>query len=56
MANILLIEDNEQNMYLCTYILESRRHLVRQAWSGRDGVAAAKSFPPDLIVLDIQLP
>ncbi len=56
MANILLIEDNEQNMYLCTFILESRRHLVKQAWSGREGVAAARNEPPDLIILDIQLP
>ena len=56
MAHILLIEDNEQNMYLTTFILKSRSHRVRQAWSGREGLAAANDDPPDLIILDIQLP
>ncbi len=53
---ILVIEDNEQNMYLCTYILTSRGYEVVQARSGRDGIASALEHQPDLIILDIQLP
>ena len=53
---ILVIEDNEQNMYLCSYILTSRGYGVVQARSGRDGIASALEHQPDLIILDIQLP
>jgi two-component system, cell cycle response regulator DivK len=56
MAKILVIEDNEQNMYLCTFILNSHHHDVIQARSGREGVEIAKTALPDLIILDIQLP
>ena len=53
---ILVIEDNEQNMYLTTFILESHGHQVLQAWDGRQGIETAGEAHPDLIVLDIQLP
>ena len=56
MAKILIIEDNEQNMYLCTFILKSHHHDVIQAWSGREGLEIAQTTLPDLIILDIQLP
>jgi two-component system, cell cycle response regulator DivK len=56
MANILVIEDNEQNMYLCTFILKSHGHEVIQAHNGRVGIQLAQSSLPDLIILDIQLP
>lgn len=55
-ANILLIEDNEQNRYLVTFLLEQRGHAVATAASGPAGIARAESAPPDLILLDIQLP
>jgi two-component system, cell cycle response regulator DivK len=53
---ILVIEDNEQNMYLVTFILEKHDYKVLQAQNGRDGLAIAKENPIDLILLDIQLP
>jgi two-component system, cell cycle response regulator DivK len=56
MAKILVIEDNPQNMYLCTFILKSHKHEVLQAFSGREGIAAVEKNQPDLILLDIQLP
>lgn len=54
--NILVIEDNEQNMYLVTFILEKHDYHVLQAQTGREGLALAKENPIDLILLDIQLP
>jgi len=53
---ILLIEDNEQNIYLLTFLLEKNGYEVIQAMNGIDGIAYAKENTPDLILLDIQLP
>jgi CheY-like chemotaxis protein len=53
---ILIIEDNEQNLYLVTFILEKNGYRVLQARSGDEGVRLAESSEPDLILLDIQLP
>jgi two-component system cell cycle response regulator DivK len=53
---ILVIEDNEQNLYLTTFILESRGYPVIQARDGREGIEMARREKPDLILLDIQLP
>lgn len=53
---ILLIEDNEQNRYLATFLLERHGYRVEVAVDGKSGIAAAEADPPDLILLDIQLP
>jgi two-component system, cell cycle response regulator DivK len=55
-AKILVIEDNEQNMYLVTFILEKYDYFVLQAFNGLDGVDLACRHKPDLVLLDIQLP
>ena len=53
---ILLIEDNEQNRYLLTFLLENRGYQVRSFPDGLRGIEAAQTFTPVLILLDIQLP
>lgn len=53
---ILLIEDNEQNRYLATFLLERHGYEVAAATDGHQGVELAHTFEPDLILLDIQLP
>jgi len=53
---ILLIEDNEQNRYLLTFLLEQNGDCVIAAEDGFRGVEMARSRLPDLILLDIQLP
>lgn len=53
---ILLIEDNEQNRYLATFLLEHRGHTVVPARDGPEGIELARRVRPDLILLDIQLP
>jgi two-component system, cell cycle response regulator DivK len=55
-AKILVIEDNEQNRYLVTFILEKHDYQVIQASNGQEGVSLACQQNPDLILLDIQLP
>jgi CheY-like chemotaxis protein len=53
---VLVIEDNEQNMYLMRFLLEKHGFQVADARSGRQGLEMASRVCPDLILLDIQLP
>ena len=53
---ILVIEDQEQNLYLMKYLLGTRGHRVVLARDGSEGIEAARREAPDLILLDIQLP
>ncbi len=53
---ILLIEDNAQNRYLASFLLEHRGHEVIEAETGPEGLELAARLRPDLILLDIQLP
>jgi two-component system cell cycle response regulator DivK len=55
-AKILLIEDNPENRYLVTFLLEQHGHEVIAAESGHRGLELAAKVRPDLILLDIQLP
>lgn len=55
-ATILLIEDNEQNRYLATFLLEQHGYRVVAAEDGRAGIESASRLGPDMILLDIQLP
>lgn len=55
-AKILLIEDNEQNRYLLTFLLEQHGYKVVSAQTGPMGLEMAAEVGPDLILLDIQLP
>ncbi|WP_028573925.1 response regulator [Desulfonatronovibrio hydrogenovorans] len=53
---LLVIEDNEQNLYLMKFLLESNGYQVVEALDGRTGIEKALSILPDAILLDIQLP
>jgi two-component system, cell cycle response regulator DivK len=54
--SVLLIEDNEQNRYLVTFLLERSGFTVRSFANGAGGIEAARAKIPALILLDIQLP
>lgn len=56
MAKILLVEDNENNIYLVSYLLESRGHTLFIARTGDDALPLAASSGYDLVLMDIQLP
>lgn len=53
---ILMIEDNEQNRYLASFLLEACGWKMLHAEDGPSGLALARTFDPALILLDIQLP
>ena len=53
---ILIIEDNEQNRYLATFLLEKAGYAVVPASDGPLGIELAGRVQPKLILLDIQLP
>jgi two-component system cell cycle response regulator DivK len=56
MKKILVVEDNEKNMYLMSYIIEKMGHKPIRAVTGEQGVEMAVTEQPDLILMDIQLP
>jgi len=56
MKRVLVIEDNDINLYLMRTILEKLGHHVIEAQDGINGVKLAKMERPDLILMDIQLP
>ncbi len=55
-CTVLLIEDNEANRYLARFLLEKHGIRVVQAMNGAEGVAMALENPPDLILMDIEMP
>jgi two-component system cell cycle response regulator DivK len=54
--SVLLIEDNEQNSYLTTFLLEKHGFNVVSVSDGSAGIDMAEKLLPNLILLDIQLP
>ena len=53
---VLLIEDNAENRYLATFLLERHGWAVTAAEDGPRGLELAARLMPALILLDIQLP
>ena len=56
MKHVLAVEDGEDILELITYNLEREGYEVTGATTGEDGIDAARSEKPDLILLDLMLP
>ena len=56
MKRILVIEDNEKNMYLISFILKKNGYEVIEAWTGEEGAEIAIKEKPEGVLMDIQLP
>ncbi len=56
MTKVLVIEDNEKNRYLISFLLKGAGFEVIEAVTGEEGVEMAISKRPDLVLMDIQLP
>jgi two-component system cell cycle response regulator DivK len=55
-TKILVIEDNEDNRRIVRDLLTSAGYEVIEAVTGQEGVTAAETQGPELILMDIQLP
>lgn len=56
MAKILIVDDSETHLYSLKKLVEGAGHDVITATSGEEGVEAATSQMPDLILMDIVMP
>lgn len=53
---ILHIEDNPENRLLMYRVLTAEGYIVEEASDGNSGLQKAAESPPDLILMDINLP
>jgi two-component system, cell cycle response regulator DivK len=53
---VLVVEDNELNLKLFCDLLRAHDFAVAPVSDGREAVAKAREFAPELIVMDIQMP
>ena len=55
-GNILIVDDTPENLQILSATLSERGYKVRGVVKGQMALRAAKSAPPDLILLDIIMP
>jgi two-component system cell cycle response regulator DivK len=53
---ILVVEDNPLNLKLVRDVLQFAGYDVAEAQSGEEGLLVAEADPPDLVLMDLQLP
>ena len=53
---VLVVEDNELNLKLFCDLLRAHGWIAEPVRDGREAVARARDFRPDLIVMDMQMP
>jgi two-component system cell cycle response regulator DivK len=56
MAKILIVEDNALNIKLFCDLLAAHGHEPEAVTDSRNALEAARTFEPDLVITDIQLP
>jgi two-component system, OmpR family, response regulator ChvI len=56
MANITLVDDDENIVTSVSLALESHGHTVKSYYDGASGLAALEAEPPDLAILDVKMP
>jgi two-component system, cell cycle response regulator DivK len=57
MTTALIIEDNDDNMALISFILQSHGYDTVKSWSGEEGMQRlSENHELDFVILDIQLP
>ena len=55
-ASVLVIDDDPQIRQLIARLLQPAGYRVEEAGSAREGMEKLRTSPPDLILLDMQLP
>jgi CheY-like chemotaxis protein/signal transduction histidine kinase len=56
MDRILIVDDNQQNLYMLKILLETNGYQVESASDGREALDLAHQSPPDLVISDILMP
>lgn len=54
--DILIVDDLVENIRFLSDFLTARNYQVRKAINGKTALMAIQAFPPDLILLDINMP
>lgn len=55
MAKVLCIDDDVDVVETCESFLKEEGHTVEKAYNSKEGLSKAKSFKPDLILLDVMM-
>src|SRR4051812_31265715 len=56
MAQILVIEDDDSIRQLISLVLTDAGHTIVEAVNGREGLVAAESMAPNLVITDLVMP
>ena len=56
MNKVLIVDDQEQNLYLLKTMLSGNGYQVLEAGNGAEALALARTGPPDVIISDILMP
>src|SRR5471030_705653 len=56
MANITLVDDDENIVASISMALESHGHTISAFYDGASGLTALESDPPDLAIIDVKMP
>ena len=56
MTKLLIVDDNEQNLYMLQVLLEGHGYEVVSAGDGAEALEKARRDPPDVIITDILMP
>lgn len=55
-ATVLVVDDDEDTVDMMREILAEEGHVVRAARNGKEALALALADPPDLVLLDLNMP
>jgi DNA-binding NtrC family response regulator len=55
-ADVLIIEDDLDSAEALSLVMQSRGHEVRVGYNGEEGLRLADEKPPDLVLLDVEMP
>lgn len=56
MARVLIVDDNPTNLKLVTYLVKAQGYDVVTAGDAQGALAELDAHPPDVILMDLQLP
>jgi signal transduction histidine kinase/DNA-binding response OmpR family regulator len=56
MAKILIVDDNEQNLYMLQFLLQRNGYQIVTARNGQEALEKARAERPDVLITDILMP